>query len=170
YGIDENTALVTRPDGTATVAGTGYVTILDARDAAAKPVGDHLQISGLMIHLASAGDRIDLSTLALTPATWKKATVGDEYVRSASPGGGGMAVQGQTLSDVIGEGLIDNEESDSVERISFDGQGRGVGYIFTQSRASQGFWGRGPEGRGRYTIANIRYDILPVAVTLETLR
>ena len=82
-----------------------------------------------------------------------------------------MAVQGQSLPDVIGEGLVDNAESRTVERISFDGEGRGTGYVFTQSKASAGFWGRGPDGRGRYTIANVRYDIVPVALNASnTLR
>ena len=169
FGIDENTALITKTDGTVSVAGTGYVTILDGRNANFREQDGRVQISGLMLHLMSASDQINLDSLSVTAAYWKSPTVGDEYVEAALPGGGGMAVQGQALQDVIGEGLIDNAESQSVERISFDASGRGVGYLFRQSEASSGFWGRGPDGSGRYTIANIAFDIIPVDLSMTTL-
>lgn len=170
FGIDEDTALIERADGSLSVAGSGYVTILDARAATAKRVKGQAQISGLSLHMAAAGDGIDPDTLTLTPADWKSATVGDEYVRSAAPAGGGMAVPGQMLQDVVGNGLVDNAQSQTVERISFDGKGRGVGFVFTQDKTSEGYWGRGPDGAGRYTIANVRFDIVPVALTLDTLK
>ncbi|MDJ0919938.1 MAG: cyanophycinase [Henriciella sp.] len=171
FGIDEDTALIVAGDGTATVQGAGYVTVIDARAATRDTVSTGaVRLSRLTLHMLAAGDRIDLSTLALTPASWKKATVGEEYVEAALPGGGGMALGGQMLQDVIGEGLVDNAASDRVERISFDSTGRGVAYVFSQVPQSAGFWGRGPDGVGQYAIANVRFDIVPVALTLETVR
>ena len=74
--------------------GRAYVTLIDARAAKVTPIGGNLRILGLTVHLASAGDRINLDSLALTPADWKEPTVGDEYVRQASPGGGGNGGSG----------------------------------------------------------------------------
>jgi cyanophycinase len=169
FGIDENTAFITDQDGAAVIKGAGYVTVLDARNALYQDKDGRMHISDLVLHLVSAGDRIDLETLAITPAPWKSPTVGQEYVQQPLSGGGGMALQGQSLQDVIGEGLIDNAESQSVERISFDGSGRGVAYHFHQLEASSGFWGRGPDGPGRYMIANIAFDIVPVNVSINPL-
>lgn len=45
-----------------------------------------------------------------------------------------------------------------------------VGYVFSQSDISEGYWGRGPDGSGKYSVTNIRFDIMPVNITLETLR
>ncbi|MEM8615536.1 MAG: cyanophycinase, partial [Pseudomonadota bacterium] len=171
FGVDENTALIVSKTGHAGVGGTGYVTIIDARSAVfSEPTTGRLQATGLTLHLIAAGDQLDLETLQIKPASWKNPTVGDEYVENPLPAGGGMALQGQMLADVIGEGLVDNESAKSVDRISFDGSGLGVAYAFAQLPQSAGYWGRGPDGAGRYTIANVRFDILPVTLTVETVR
>ncbi|MBC6413218.1 MAG: cyanophycinase [Hyphomonadaceae bacterium] len=171
FGIDENTALIVNEGGDLEVKGHGYVTIVDARRAEKKPVDTGAaRITGLTLHVLASGDRMDAESLSLRPARWKDATVGNEYVEIPVFGGGGMAVAGQSLPDVIGEGLIDNKASDSVERISFDDRGYGVAYVFTQLPQSQGFWGRDPDGEGRYAIANIRFDIVPVRLSMETLK
>ena len=167
FGVDEDTALIVGSDGTATVGGSGYVAILDARQARFRSIhGDRLRATGLTLHLIAAGDQVDLETLAMTPASWKSATVGNEYFENALPGGGGMAVQGQRLANVIGDGLVDNQSASEVDRVSFDGKGRGVAYAFTQRPETAGFWGRGPDGEGRYAIANVRFDIVPVDVAI----
>ena len=171
FGVDENTALLVSHDGMARVGGTGYITIVDARQATFAPIGDNrLKVTGLTLHLMASGDTLNLETLALRPADWKEATVGNEYVRNPLTAGGGMALQGQMLADVIGEGLVDNETAETVDRISFDGGGLGVAYAFTQLPESAGFWGRGPDGVGRYTIANVRFDIIPINLTMETVQ
>jgi cyanophycinase len=171
YGIDENTAFILTPSKSARIEGEGYVTVIDGRTARFEvlPSGQ-LKVSGVRLHLLSEGDEIDLETLELRPAQWKKPTVGQEYVREALPGGGGMALMGQELQTVLGEGLIDNEASSEIERISFDGLGNGTGFLFSQSRESSGYWGRGPDGQGKYTITNIRFDIVPLKLSLDTLK
>ena len=169
YGIDEDTALVVYTDGTLRVAGNGYVTVLDARRAKLKPRGDaSVEISGLNLHLLAKGDAINAETLAVSPASWKTATIGNEYVETSAPGGGGMALAGQTLPEVIGNGLIDNKADEKVQRISFNDEGRGIAYVFTQLPQSEGYWGRGPDGEGRYAIANIKFDITPILLSIET--
>lgn len=54
FGIDENTALVVR-DGQGEVVGASGVVVIDARD-------------GVTLELLGAGDRVDLTSLAVTPA------------------------------------------------------------------------------------------------------
>ncbi|MEM9055480.1 MAG: cyanophycinase, partial [Pseudomonadota bacterium] len=171
FGIDEDTALIASPKGPLSVKGNSYVTVLDARQAKLEtlPTGA-AKITNLTVHLIASGDVLASETLALAPANWKAATIGNEYVDTPAPGGGGMAVPGQSLADVIGEGLIDNKQSQRIERISFDGNGDGVAYVFTQLPASRGYWGRGPDGEGRYAIANVRFDIVPVRLSIETLK
>lgn len=171
FGVDEDTALIAQSDGWVGVEGNGYVTIVDARGARQDTTASGaVQITGLTLHLMAQGDRFDASLPGLNPADWKQATVGAEYFANAQLGGGGMAIPGQALANVIGDGLIDNAQSQSIERVSFDGRGRGVAYVFTQLPESAGYWGRGPDGEGRYAISNIRFDILPVQLTIETLK
>lgn len=62
FGIDEDTALVVRGDGTAGVAGRGHVTIIDRADAAPMQPAAPLRLS-----LARTGDVIRLADGSVTP-------------------------------------------------------------------------------------------------------
>ncbi len=170
FGVDEDTALIINHDGMAKITGTDYVTIIDARNAKRKLMSDHhVAISDVTLQLVSAGDKIDLKTLDINPAAWKAATVGNEYISTARSFGGGMAVAGQMLQDVIGEGLIDNADSKVIERLSFDGSNQGLIYRFTQPPEASGHWGRGSSGEGRYTIKNIEFDIRPIRMAYKEI-
>lgn len=165
-GIDEDTALVIdRKARVARVAGTGYVTILDARSAR-RTVQDRLAIHGLMLGLGASGDRIDLADASISPAPFKRSTLGREYFDVAAQSGGGMALPGHSLAEVAGEALLDNSATQMVERHSFIGN-VGVTYRFTQTDASHGWWGRGPDGKARYTLSGIGFDIEPIDVTIN---
>ncbi|MGB6318880.1 MAG: hypothetical protein WBG08_09590, partial [Litorimonas sp.] len=168
FGVDEDTALVASGDALR-VEGRGYVTVIDARTALLQRGTDGaLRAEGVMLHLAGPGDRIDPETGVPTPADWRDATIANEYVRSARPSGGGMALPAETLSDVIGEALTDNADSRAVSRISFDGSGRGVRYGFVQTDASKGHWGRHPDtDDAHYTVTSVRFAVEPVDVAVR---
>lgn len=165
-GIDEDTALVvTLATGTARVAGNGYVTVLDARQAA-RLVGRRFGVRGLVLGLAGAGDAIDIASASVTPATFKQPTIGREYVNRPLPSGGGMAYGAQTVATVVGEGLLDNSAVRVTERYSFAGP-RGVTYRFHQTSAARGWWGRDPAGSARYALNGVRFDITPITVAIK---
>ncbi|WP_298916613.1 cyanophycinase [uncultured Algimonas sp.] len=169
-GIDEGTALVAPPDGRHRIVGRGYVTIVDARYARFEPAGPvpGLRARGVLLHLASGGDRLDADGLAPVPAGWKTATLGHEYAERPRPGGGGLAFPRETLADLLGEGLLDNSGSRVADRISFDMSGTGLRYRFRQSDASSGYWGRPPDGGpGRYTIRAAEFGFEPVRVAID---
>lgn len=80
FAIDENTALVvTGPwaSRTASVIGERGVLVLDASAAALAP-SDTVRISRVRAMRISEGDSLDLSTLALTPASFKTTITGRE--------------------------------------------------------------------------------------------
>lgn len=161
-GIDEDTALVVKPgSGTARVVGTGYVTLLDAR-AAQRKVGRRTAITGLSLGLAAAGDSIDLATWQVTPASARRAVTTRASEEAPLLPGGGMAYGDQRLAAVAGEALLEGGVA-TVERHSFAGS-EGVTYRFTATPASAGWWSRDGRGRGRYTIAGVGFDILPITV------
>ena len=66
FGIDEDTAMIVRPDGTAGVIGRGGVAVVDVSDASARdgPLG--YRASGIRLSYLGAGDTIDLKTGAVT--------------------------------------------------------------------------------------------------------
>lgn len=80
-----------------------------------------------------------------------------------------MAYGGQSLASVVGEGLLDNAAAKVVAADSFVGS-RGVTYRFAETAASRGWWGRDAEGRARYTIAGVAFDIEPITVSIRKAR
>jgi cyanophycinase len=163
-GIDEDTALVVKPEsGTARVVGSGYVTLLDAR-AARRREGRRIAITDLSLGLVAAGDSIDLATWQVTPAPARRAVTARAPEEARLLPGGGMAYGDQRLAAVVGEALLEGGVR-TLERHSFAGS-EGVTYRFTATPASAGWWSRDARGRGRYTIAGIGFDILPVTVAV----
>lgn len=165
-GIDEDTALVVSlGEGRARVAGSGYVTLLDARGARRTP-GRRIGIEGLTLGLAGAGDAIELPAFAAIPAANRKPTIGNEYVNRPLPEGGGMAYGDQSVAAVVGEGLVDNAGARAIERHSFAGSA-GVTYRFAETAATRGWWGRDAAGRARYTLAGVAYSITPTTIAIR---
>ncbi|QDH33674.1 cyanophycinase [Porphyrobacter sp. YT40] len=165
-GIDEDTAIIVKPAaGSAQVAGSGYVTLLDARTAR-RTAGKRTGIAALALGLAGPGDRIELADLRIVPAPFRKLTIGREYVDRPLPDGGGMAYGAQDLATVAGEGLIDNAAAKAVERHSFAGT-RGVTYRFVQSASTRGWWGRDGDSRAHYTIDGVAFAIAPITVEIR---
>lgn len=163
-GIDEDTALVVKPEsGTARVAGSGYVTLLDAR-AARRTAGARTGIAGLSLSLAAADDSIDLAAWQVAPPPSRKAIVPRAPEETPLLPGGGMAYGDQHLAAVVGEALLEGGVR-TVDRHSFAGS-EGVTYRFTATPASAGWWSRDARGRGRYTIAGVGFAILPIAVEI----
>ena len=157
-GIDEDTALVLRTNAKqARVLVSGYVTFMDARHARKWP-GDRFAATGFVVSLVADGDTIDLGSGAVTPATFKSPTIGNEYFDAKPIPGGGMALGGTSLAEVAGEALLDNSATSSVEKLSFAGNS-GVTYRFVQTADSRGWWGRGPDDEARYALEKIRFDI-----------
>jgi cyanophycinase len=166
FGIDENTALVVNPDmRTARVEGAGYVTILDARHAKFD-IGKRIAISDVSLGIASQGDTISLADGQITPAAYKRSTFDREYFDRPSLPAGGIAISGYALDEIIGEGLIDNKGARQVERTSFVGED-GITYLFTQVKASKGWWGKGPNLKASYAVTAVKFDIVPVRITLK---
>lgn len=169
FGVDEDTALVADlAEHSLTVLGAGAVTVLDARGAGLAEIDGAARIEGLTLHLMSHGDGLDLQSGRLTRPAYKRATVGNEYYDQAVVSGGGMAVSGDTLPAVLGDALLDNAASTTVERVSFTGE-RGVIYRFAQTPDSAGYWGRGEDGEARFSANGVRFDILPVRLQVTPL-
>jgi hypothetical protein len=167
FGIDENTAMLVRPDGLIEVIGAGALTVLDASDAviADGPLG--VRIGGLVLSSLESGDAFEpaSSTCRVHP---RKALVmaGTGTGRGTGP-------------------LIDLAQNDAVKRLviqelikgdatSQDGlllkfhQGFGHGYAFSFSRTemSRGYAGY-MEGAWSYTALRIRIDVRPVRLMLD---
>jgi len=167
FGIDEDTGfIVDFATRSARVVGKGGVTLIDGRQG--KEVGSEAKFAaqGLEVSWLTEGDTLNLESLNVRPATYKKPTIGNEYYDQPALNGGGMAVPNNALSDALGMDLLDNAAVKRIERTSFDGMGRGVRYIFAETAYSVGWVGTDPKGNENYTIARVGFDIQAVDVTI----
>ena len=178
FGVGEDTALVYDGSNNAiTVVGTGHVTVVDARSARWHSSDSGTSIAELRLSILSPGDTLDLDDGAFTPAPYLKPTVGNEYHDREPIAGGGIAVAFSGLANLLGEELLDNAGAQSLERLSFVLQqsteepahrraGAGVSFTFIQTPESQGYWGHGPDGAGRYSIRNVSLTVVPISLTI----
>ena len=170
FGIDEDSALIADlASGTGRAVGAGSVTLVDARNAKARELGGRLVADGLLLGLANSGDRIALATLGLAPAPFKEPLAGREYWNHQVSDGGGMALPGQTVEDVLGQDLLDNRGTRELERLTLSGR-EGVLFRFTQTEASRGWLGTDPDGRRRYSVSGVAFAIRPVRVRVSEIR
>jgi cyanophycinase len=170
FGIDENSALIVDlGTGTARAVGAGSVTLVDARAATSRDVRGRLSAERLALGLVNSGDAVALETLAVAPAAFKRPLGGREYYNHEVSDGGGMALAGHNVEDVLGADLLDNRGTRRLDRLTLSGS-EGVLFRFTQTGDSQGWLGTDPDGRQRYTIANVDFAIRPVRVRVSDIR
>lgn len=80
-GVDENTAIIIRERQQAEVVGVSGVVLIDTRTATRRPGWPFAQ-KGITVSLLRDGDRLDLTTLAITPAPGRAGQV----IMPSSPG------------------------------------------------------------------------------------
>jgi cyanophycinase len=164
FGIDENTALLVRPDSnSAKVLGRGSVVLLNAREARFD-FDSKTMASGLKLSILAPGVRFRLGNFALLDGQGD-ATVGNEYFGYRPLQGGGMALANSRLDQALGFDLLDNDSTQRLDRYSIDDSGRIILYRFTQTDNSTGFW-QNEGSADRYTVSNVRMDILELEADL----
>ena len=170
FGIDEDTALIVDfKTNTAQAVGAGGVSVLDARTTTNQETAGRFGASAMLLSYLSDGDGIDLKSMNLTPASYKKPTIGREYYDHPAMNGGGMAVPNHRVDEALGVDLVDNKTVTAIERISFDGSGKGVSYKFSESSQTQGWFGTDVSGRSRYSIFRVVFSIDPVDLSVTRL-
>jgi cyanophycinase len=170
FGIDEDTALVVdMATGRGTVAGRGSVTILIGDEQTRPgPGAGAFRIDDLSLSLATAGDRIDLMTGAVEPASYKSTdTLASPHYDHVVTSGGGIALPNFRLEDVLGIDLVDNGPTRSLDRWTFSADGRAVLYRFREEPGTRARGGQDPSGRHRYAISGLRFSIVPGHVRLD---
>ncbi len=170
FGIDEDTALIVDlARGTGRAVGAGSVTLINTGQASVSDVRGRLHADRVVIGFANSGDQLALDTQAITPAPFKRPLEGREYWNHQVSDGGGMALPGQTVEDVLGNDLLDNRGTRRLERLTLSGT-EGVLFRFTQNEGSRGWMGQDPDGRRRYTVSGVEFAIRPVRVRVQELR
>lgn len=167
FGVDEDTAMIVRPDGTAGVIGRGGVAVVDVSAASARdgPLG--YRASGIRLNYLGAGDAIDLKTGAVT--------VHPRKVRIAA---GAEEWNGNELiPDIFGVGavkiaitwgLLDNTSTTQAGvALRYNGSyGHGYRLTFTETERTRGYSGVVDRLFG-YTVLDVRVDIDPISSALE---
>jgi cyanophycinase len=172
YGVDENTVLIySAYDRDILVAGAGGVTILNASSAELIQHGTLPEIRDLSVSYIGDGDKYDIPAGKIIPAAGKRETAGHEYYNRPDPGQGGLlSPNSNTFLEVIGINLIDNKAVQSVSNLTFTGNKTGYLLTFTKKPTSMGYYMEGPDEEDLYTISDIRLDIVPVEININTIQ
>jgi cyanophycinase len=162
YGIDEDTALIVDlARGAAEVLGTGTVTVLDARPAVERE-GAGFGAEAIGLAIASHGDRLDMETLALTPAPGRTAAAPPT---DPLPGDrGGLAVPLEPLAPLLAHWLA-SPAGPVLVRTSLWGSD-GAQFRFSRLPASKALSSRDGDGPTRTTILAADFAIRPVAIRI----
>jgi cyanophycinase len=167
FGVDEDTALLVRPDGTAGVIGRGGVAVVDASDASAQdgPLG--YRASGIRLSYLGTGDSINLKTGALTVhpgrvplAPGKEDYDGNELIADI--------FASSAVKHAITSGLVDNTSTTQVGiALRYNGSySHGYRLTFTETERTRGYHGV-VDRLASYTVLNVRVDIEPISSALE---
>jgi cyanophycinase len=167
FGVDEDTALIVRPDGTAGVIGRGGVAVVEVSAASAGdgPLG--YRASGIRLSYLGVGDTIDLKTGAVTvhPRKARIATGAEEWNGN------------ELIPDIFGAGavkngitwgLLDNTSTTQAGvALRYNGSyGHGYRLTFTETERTRGYSGVVDRLFG-YTVLDVRVDIEPISSALE---
>jgi hypothetical protein len=167
YGIDENTAMLVRPDGVVEVVGWDGVTILDASEATAEdgPLG--FRMAGVRLTRLTGGDTFNPRTgeVAIHPSkrlivAGREEYDGTELITDISGIG--------ALRKALTVGLVDNSSrAQAGIDVRYNGHyGHGYKFTFTETPRTLGFAGSS-EGVHQYSVREVRMDAEPTTCTLE---
>lgn len=169
YGLDTNTAMWVKPDGSLEVLGEGYLTVLDTSAASFGFNEFGSEIRNVRLAMLGHGDRFDPAHGVLTPQPQKAAIKpGDEYLN------GNNLIPDLAAVNAIGRavtyGLADNtaaRQQGLMVRYN-PASGYHYGYRFTFSKGEQfAAWSRFNDSLTNYTVKDVRMDIEPVDAMLQ---
>ncbi len=171
FGVDENTALIYYgKEKKMKVAGVGGVTILNTKDARISQIAKLSVISNLLLNYVEEGDLFDFTTGTITPAEGKQSTRGKEHHReSFSDQYGILSPNPATFRDLYTIYLADNAVADTVRSISSTGKNTGFMITLYKTDATDCFYPGKSDHSDRYTVTNIRMDIIPVHISVTPM-
>jgi len=167
FGVDENTAMIYEAgQKKMSVAGTGGVTLLDAKNVRIRDDRLPACIEGLRVSYLEEGDAFDFQTGAVIPSPGKKNIRGKEACADPFPGRYGLLVSDPySFRDIYTRYLIDNNRSDPVQTITFTVHDTGINIIIYKDEQSLGFFATEGGKRRRYTVTGLRMDFIPVKIS-----
>lgn len=168
YGLDTNTAMWIKPDGTIEVLGEGYVTVMDTSSASNSFGIYGSEIRNVRLAMLGSGDRYDPARDVIVPDPGKVAIkAGDEYLN------GNALIPDLSAVNSVGRaviyGLADNKARQQQGLLTRYNPANGYhyGYRVNFSKGeSFAAWSRFVDSLTNYTVRDVRMDIEPVDAML----
>jgi cyanophycinase len=172
FGIDENTALIYfGRQNLMKVAGASGVTILDASGARMTRRENRPCIENLSVSYLTENDVYDFNTGLITPDSAKRPIRGNEYYNNPDPGQAGiLSGNSGNFYDLVTINLIDNKSADTVKNLSFTDDHSGFLVTLIKTPVSSGYYAEQPYDEEKYTVTNVRMDIVPVQITITPVK
>jgi cyanophycinase len=166
YGIDEDTAMIVDNEAkTIEVKGRGGVSVVDLSQS------DLSQSSHTYknVHLSwiTSGDQLNLNTKEYAISNHKVSTKDYEYYEYNAAPHTGVLTPHPSLANYLSYSLLDNFGQDVVKSYSFSND-EGFELTFKKGDQSEGFWGYKDGNKDDYSYLNVKMDIEPVQISIET--
>lgn len=170
FGIDENTALIyIGQQNILKVAGAAGVTVVNASKARLSHVKQMPKIESVLISYMQEGDVYDVASGKIVPSGGKTNIKGKEYDSIASPLQAGMFSGGiSNFLSMITDDLMCNKAADKVSNLNFIENSLGFKVTLSKTPESAAYFVRRPVEK--FTIMNVRMDIVPVAIKTTPLK
>lgn len=166
YGIDEDTAMIVDNEAkTIEVKGRGGVSVVDLSQSNLSQ-SSHTYKN---VHLSwiTSGDQLNLNTKEYTISNHKVSTKDYEYYKYNAAPHTGVLTPHPSLANYLSYSLLDNFGQDVVKSYSFS-KDEGFELTFKKGDQSQGFWGYKDGNKDDYSYLNVKMDIEPVQISIET--
>jgi len=172
YGIDENTALVFYgKENKMMVAGAAGITIFDAQKALYSTIDSLTTVENIRVHYLENGDVFYFDSNEVVPEASKITISGNEYFSSSTSIPGGMFTSSPTgFYSLITRYLTDNKEAEKVHSLNFSDEKTAYDITMSKQANTKAFVSRPDNGKDRYTIFNVRLDIIPVNVAIKPMK
>jgi cyanophycinase len=179
-GVDENTAVVVERGQSLSVLGYRGAIVLDLSQATTDCTAEGFRMRGARLSYLDRGDALDLATLAVTPASDKRAEPAVVLASATAPRASEQApaeapaplvvadiLGRETVVDVLAH-VVRGRQSQAIG-LAFDpaealrGPVRGFEFRFYRDEQSRG-WETHARGDASVTVSNVRLDIRPVQI------
>lgn len=168
YGLDTNTAMWVKPDGTLEVLGEGYLTVMDASAASYQKTLYGSRIGNVRLSMLGSGDRYDPANGTLQPRDGKAAiAAGDAYLN------GNSLIADLSAVNAVGRAVLYGLADNTAQRqqglmVRYNpANGYHYGYRFSFSKGERfAAWSSFVDSQTNYTVRDIRLDIEPVDARL----
>lgn len=128
----------------------------------------YISVENIRVDYLTQGDTLDLNTMVVKPAFYKKSIEGDEAADdNTAATGGALSNAPLTFPELLCEGLMDTRGRESIGQFTPVDNGSGFILRLYRTGESKAWYGREKNVKHGYCVTGALMDILPARVNYQ---